>query len=116
MPMGWGPAVGMPPATNDVLATWKISTRDSGVFVRYSSPVPPLPFLLKIASPIWLPPGSGLVTPATTVAVSAFGVPATTPLTGEYAQLRPTALFHPYARTPIVCRAFGSAARFRLHI
>src|SRR5882672_9870471 len=35
MPHGWPPAVGMPPATNDVLATWKTSTRLNAGLVRY---------------------------------------------------------------------------------
>ncbi len=93
MPTGCGPAVGMPPATNDVLATWKISNTLFDTLVKYSSPV----FLLKIASPIWLCSarvGSGFVTPATTRTVSAFAVPNTTPLTVEYAQFRAAALSH----------------------
>jgi hypothetical protein len=50
-----------------VFATWNTSTRDSGVFVRYSSPR----FASKIASEIDPPAGSPTVVPATTVAVSA---------------------------------------------
>src|SRR6267142_1006405 len=76
MPQGCGPAVGIPAATNDEFATWKTSTRDSAVFVRYSSPVPPLAFLLKIASAIVPPAGSPLVIPATMVTVSNLAAPA----------------------------------------
>src|ERR1700758_2771700 len=67
MPHGTGPPVGMPAATNDVLATWKISTRLSVGFVRYRLESLPL----KIASAMLPPSGSGRVIPATTVTVSA---------------------------------------------
>src|SRR5260221_14139453 len=66
MPQGCGPAVGMPAATNAVLATWKTSTRDSDGFVRYR--VLSLP--LKIASAMLPQAGSGTVIPATTITVS----------------------------------------------
>src|SRR5580765_944573 len=66
MPHGCGPAVGIPLATNAVLATWKISTRLSAGFVKYRL----LSFPLKIASAIRPPNGSGRVTPATTMTVS----------------------------------------------
>src|SRR2546422_390497 len=78
-----------PPAGRHTVATYcgrsetsKISTRDSGVLVRYSSPAVP-PFLLKIASPMWLPPGSGRVMPATASTVSAFAAARGTPPTCE---------------------------------
>ena len=37
MPHGCGPAVGIPATTKVEFAAWKISTRDSDGFVRYSS-------------------------------------------------------------------------------
>jgi hypothetical protein len=77
----------MPFATKDVLATWKISTRDSVGFVRYSS----LRVALKIASAIEPPRGSGRVTPATTVTVSTTGVAPTIPPAWENAQFRAVA-------------------------
>src|SRR5215510_11114731 len=95
MPQGCGPAVGMPPATNDVLATWKISTRDSVGLVRNSV----LSLALKIASAMLPPAGNGRVTPATTVAVSFLnGAPGTAP-TWENAQLRAVALSQAYPWT-----------------
>src|ERR1700752_2198816 len=66
MPQGCGPAVGIPAATNDVFATWKISTRPSTGFVRYRLEA----FPLKIASAILSPNGSPGVMPATTMIVS----------------------------------------------
>src|SRR6185436_5907902 len=66
MPQGCGPAVGIPAATNEVFATWKISTRPSAGFVRYRLESLPL----KIASAILPPNGSGRVMPATTMTVS----------------------------------------------
>ena len=103
----------MPAATNDVFATWKISTRDSGVFVRYSSPVPPFAFALKMASAILPPWGSPRDTPATTCVESARGVPFTTPLIVEKAQLRATAPSHAYPSTiTVVGKIVSNAPRF----
>src|ERR1051325_1218462 len=99
MPHGCGPAVGMPPATNEVLATWKISTRDSVGLVRNRV----LSLASKIASAIDPPAGSGRVTPATTAAVSLFcAAPGTAP-TWENAQLRAVALSqaYPWTRTSV---------------
>ncbi len=99
MPQGCGPAVGMPPATNAVLATWKISRRDSVGFVRNRV----LSFASKIASAIEPPAGSARVTPATTVAVSFFCAAPGMPPTCENAQLRAVALSqaHPWTRTSV---------------
>ena len=82
IPTGNGPAVEIPPATNDVFDTWKTSTRENGVLVRYSSPAVP-PWLLKMASPITLPAGSGRVMPATARTVSMSAAARGTPPTCE---------------------------------
>src|SRR6266513_443128 len=111
MPQGCGPAVGMPPATKLVFATWKISTRDSGVLVRYSSPRGEL----KIASEMWLPTGSPTVTPATTCAESALGGGVVKLLVVEKAQLRAAAASHAYpSTTTLVGNVAIAAARLRL--
>src|SRR5213596_1373196 len=119
MPTGNGPAVGIPPATNDVFATWKILTRENGVLVKYSSPAPPPPWLLKMASPMWLPPGSARVMPATTVTVSVRLAASGTPPTCENAQLRATARSQAYPSTTTLCGSVlggSSAPRLRLNV
>src|SRR5882762_8259732 len=127
MPHGMGPAVGMPAATNDVLATWKISTRPSVGFVRYRLESLPL----KIASAIRPPNGSGLVTPETTTTVSispagaSSGPPPLKPWERNGAlgisvvllvesQLRATAPSQAYPLTTIVCGSGDSPCRPRL--
>src|SRR5262245_10452583 len=127
MPHGCGPAVGIPAATNDVFATWKISTRLNFGFVRYKL----LSLPLKIASAMLPPNGSGLVTPATTTMVSispcgAIGTwyPGTmvrlARSTGGlgirvvlfvYEQFRATARSHAYPRTTMVCGSGCSPCR-----
>src|SRR5437773_2004591 len=99
--------------------TSKISTRENGVLVKYSSPAPPPPWLLKMASPMWLPPGSARVMPATTVTVSARLAASGTPPTCENAQLRATARSQAYPSTTTRCGSVlggSSAPRLRLNV
>src|SRR6266699_5106306 len=102
----------MPPATNAVFATWKISTRESGVWVRYSSPR----LASKMASAMWLPTGRPIVTPATTCAESAFGGGVVKLLVVENAQLRAAAASQAYpSTTTLVGKVAIAAARLRLN-